>query len=121
MPQQYDQTTEHSARSNNENNNQQQANNTMAAPQQETVQKPEPNQTGIPDNLKASMEYMYGLSLKDVRVYYDSEKPATMGAYAYTEGLNIYIASGQEKYLAHELAHVMQQMNGEVKETVQLI
>ncbi|MGH1334679.1 MAG: DUF4157 domain-containing protein [Aureispira sp.] len=81
------------------------------------------NKTGIPDNLKASIEYMSQVSLSDVRVYYNSNKPAELAAkgkiqkdgqivqeaFAYTEGTNVYIAPGQEKHLAHELWHVVQQ------------
>lgn len=77
------------------------------------------NQTGIPDNLKASIEYMSGFSLDAVRVHYNSEKPATMGALAYTEGTEVYLAPGQEQYLGHELWHIVQQMKKEVKENVQ--
>ncbi|HEY9835791.1 MAG TPA: hypothetical protein V6D27_02770, partial [Vampirovibrionales bacterium] len=35
-----------------------------------------PNQTGLPDNLKAGVENLSGYSLDDVRVYYNSPKPA---------------------------------------------
>jgi hypothetical protein len=82
-------------------------------------QQQQPNQTGIPDNLKASMEYMSGVSLADVRVEYNSDKPEQMQAHAYTQGTKIYIAPGQEKHLAHELWHVVQQKGGRVKKTVQ--
>ncbi|MGH1337764.1 MAG: DUF4157 domain-containing protein [Aureispira sp.] len=100
-------------------NDVQQSNALGQTTSQENVQQPESNKTGIPDNLKAAMEYLYGISLQEVRVHYNSDKPIEMGAYAYAEGLNIYIAPGQEKYLAHELGHVVQQLKGEVKETVQ--
>lgn len=78
------------------------------------------NKTGIPDNLKASIEYMSGYSLDHVRVHYNSDKPALMEAHAYTDGHDIYLASGAEEYLAHELWHIVQQMRNEVQETVQL-
>lgn len=73
------------------------------------------NNTGIPDKLKAVIEHFSGFSLDKVKVHYNSEKPAEMGAHAYTEGFDVYIAPGQEKHLAHELWHVVQQMKGEVK------
>lgn len=73
------------------------------------------NNTGIPDKLKAVVEHISGFSLDEVRVHYNSEKPAELGAHAYTEGFDIYIAPGQEKHLAHELWHVVQQLKGEVK------
>jgi hypothetical protein len=75
------------------------------------------NKTGIPDRLKAAVEHFSGFSLDAVRVHYNSEKPALVEAYAYTEGLDIHIAPGQEKHLAHELQHVVQQMKGEAKAT----
>lgn len=75
------------------------------------------NNTGIPDRLKAVVEHFSGFSLDEVRVHYNSEKPAAVGALAYAEGLDIYIGPGQEQHLAHELWHVVQQMKGEVKET----
>lgn len=79
-----------------------------------------PNKTGIPDDLKASIEQLSGYSLDEVRVHYNSDKPALLEAHAYAEGNNIYVAPGQEKHLAHEVWHVVQQMGGKVKATVQL-
>lgn len=76
-----------------------------------------PNKTGIPDRLKAVIEHFSGLSLDEVRVHYNSEKPAAVDAHAYTEGLNIYIAPGQEKHLAHEVWHVVQQMRKKLPAT----
>lgn len=50
-------------------------------------------------------------------MHYNSPKPAEVGAHAYTEGLEVYIAPGQEEHLAHELWHVIQQLQGRVKAT----
>lgn len=72
------------------------------------------NKTGIPDRLKAVVEYFSGFSLDEVRVHYNSDKPALINAYAYAEGFNIYLGPGQEKHLAHEVWHVVQQMKGKV-------
>jgi hypothetical protein len=83
-------------------------------------QDKKPNNTGIPDDLKASIEKLSGYSLDDVKVHYNSDKPAELEAHAYAEGTDIYIAPGQEEHLAHELWHVVQQMGGNVQETVQL-
>jgi hypothetical protein len=47
--------------------------------------------------------------LDGVRVEYNSDKPAQLGAKAYTQGSRVYIAPGQEKHLGHELGHVIQQ------------
>lgn len=80
------------------------------------IQKKE-NNTGIPDNLKQNIEQRSGFSMDDVKVYYHSSKPAQLHALAYAQGTNVYIASGQEKHLAHELTHVIQQKQGIVKPT----
>ncbi len=82
-----------------------------------TTQKKE-YETAIPYHLKYNIEKISGISMNDVKVHYHSDKPAQLNALAYTQGTNIYIASGQEKYLKHELIHVVQQKQGIVKPTV---
>ncbi|MCL2036575.1 MAG: DUF4157 domain-containing protein, partial [Oscillospiraceae bacterium] len=76
-----------------------------------------PNNTGIPDQTKSKFESMTGMSLDDVRVNYNSDKPAQMQAHAYTQGNDIHIAPGQEQHLEHELGHVVQQKQGRVSPT----
>ena len=61
------------------------------------------NNTGLPNDLKAGIENLSGYALDDVRVHYNSDKPAQIGALAYAQGSDIYIASGQEQHLPHEL------------------
>jgi|GEM_PF-4963679 len=78
------------------------------------------NKTGLPDNLKAGIENLSGMAMDDVRVHYNSSKPAEVEALAYTQGTNIHIASGQEKHLPHEAWHVVQQKQGRVKPTIQM-
>ena len=51
----------------------------------------------------------------NVRVHYNSEKPGSLQALAYTQGRHVYIGPGQEKHLEHELGHVIQQKQGLVK------
>ncbi|MDE1206968.1 DUF4157 domain-containing protein [Tenacibaculum larymnensis] len=80
------------------------------------VQKKE-NNTGLPDNLKSGIETMSGYSMDDVNVHYNSDKPAQLNAHAYAQGTDIHIASGQEKHLAHEAWHVVQQKQGRVQPT----
>lgn len=80
------------------------------------VQK-KPNKTGLPDQLKAGMESVSGMSLDHVKVHYNSPKPAQVQAHAFAQGSDIHLASGQEKHLPHELGHVVQQMQGRVKPT----
>ena len=77
----------------------------------------EPNRTGLPDAMKARFERLSGLSLDDVRVHRNSDKPSEMGALAYAQGNEIYIGPRYEKHLEHELGHVVQQKYGLVKPT----
>lgn len=79
-----------------------------------------PNNTGLPDNLKTGVENLSGLSMDDVRVYYNSPKPATVQALAYTQGTDIHVAPGQEQHLPHETWHVVQQMQGRVQPTTEV-
>ncbi|MDY7003255.1 MAG: DNA/RNA non-specific endonuclease [Cyanobacteriota bacterium] len=92
-------------------------------PTTKPIQKQEdsiPNQTGLPDNLKAGVENLSGYSLDNVRVHYNSPKPPQLQALAYTQGTDIHVAPGQEKHLPHEAWHVVQQMQGRVKPTMQM-
>lgn len=79
-----------------------------------------PNRTGLPDNLKAGIENLSGYSMDDVKVHYNSGKPATLQAHAYAQGTDIHLAPGQEKQLPHEAWHVVQQKQGRVRPTKQL-
>lgn len=83
-------------------------------------QAAKPNLTGIPDTLKREAETASGLSFHDVRVHYNSPKPASFGALAYTQGSQIHLGRGQESCLRHELGHVMQQKQGRVRPTGKL-
>lgn len=83
-----------------------------------TVQRK--NETGMPDNLKAGVENLSGLAMDDVRVHYNSDKPATVQALAYTQGTDIHVAPGQEQHLPHEAWHVAQQMAGRVEPTTEI-
>src|SRR3989338_6306134 len=78
------------------------------------------NTTGMPDNLKSGIENLSGYSMSDVKVHYNSDKPAQLNAHAYAQGTQIHLASGQEKHLPHEAWHVVQQKQGRVKPTMQL-
>src|SRR3984893_13497487 len=79
-----------------------------------------PNRTGLPDRLKAGVEQLSGLAMDDVRVHYNSSKPATVQAHAYAQGTDIHVGPGQEQHLAHEAWHVVQQKQGRVKPTLQM-
>ena len=78
------------------------------------------NNTGMPDNLKAGIEHLSGMNMDDVRVHYNSAKPAQVKAHAYAQGSEIHLASGQEKHLPHEAWHVVQQKQGRVQPTTQV-
>ncbi|MCG8327872.1 MAG: DUF4157 domain-containing protein [Chitinophagales bacterium] len=83
------------------------------------LQKKE-NQTGLPDNLKTGIEQLSGYTMDDVKVHYNSSKPAQLNAHAYAQGTNIHVAPGQEKHVSHEAWHVVQQKQGRVKSTMQM-
>ncbi len=83
------------------------------------IQKKE-NKTGLPDHLKSGIENLSGHAMDDVKVHYNSSQPAQLNAHAYAQGNQIHIAPGQEKHLAHEAWHVVQQKQGRVKPTKQL-
>lgn len=62
----------------------------------------------MPDNLKTGIESLSRLFKDDVRVHYNSDKPATVQALAYTQGTYIHAAPVQERHLPHEAWHVAQ-------------
>ena len=94
---------------------------------QRTIQRAENNlkketqtiqrKSGLPDKLKNGLENMSGMNLSDVNVHYNSPKPASVGALAYAQNNDIFLGRGQEKHLAHEGWHVVQQKQGRVKPT----
>ena len=92
----------------------------MANNAAQRAEAPRTNNTGMPDNLKAGIESLSGFSMDDVRVHYNSSKPATVQALAYTQGTDIHVAPGQEKCLPHEAWHVAQQMAGRVSPTTNI-
>ena len=78
------------------------------------------NKTGLPDRLKQGIENLSGYDLSGVRVNYNSPKPAQVNALAYTQGQAIEVAPGQERHLPHEAWHAVQQMQGRVRETMEV-
>jgi hypothetical protein len=81
---------------------------------------PNPNNTGLPDNLKSGIESLSGLSMDGVKVHYNSDKPARLNALAYAQGTDIHVGPGQEQHLPHEAWHVVQQAQGRVQPTMQM-
>lgn len=92
----------------------------MANGAAQRAEAPRPNNTGMPDKLKSGIESLSGFSMDNVRVHYNSSKPATVQALAYTQGTDIHVAPGQEKHLPHEAWHVAQQMAGRVSPTTNI-
>lgn len=68
----------------------------------------------LPESVKAGVERISGIAMDDVNVHYNSPQPAQVLALAYTQGTDIHVAPGQERHLAHELWHVVQQKQGRV-------
>lgn len=89
----------------------------MFANKKKVIQKKEEPH---PDPRVASIEKESGISFADVKIHYASDKPKEFGALAYAYGNDVYLGSGQEKHLKHELGHVVQQRQGIVKPTMQL-
>lgn len=67
-----------------------------------------------------AIEQLTGESLAKARVYYDSSRPAEVGALAYAQGAEVHLAPGQEGLLLHEAWHLVQQRKGRVKPTERL-
>lgn len=55
-----------------------------------------PNNTGLPNQLKSGLESLSGMSMDHVKVRYHSDKPAQLQAHAYAQGRDIHLAPGQE-------------------------
>ncbi len=78
------------------------------------------NNTGLPNQLKAGIESLSGMSMDHVKVHTNSDKPAQLNAHAFAQGSDIHVAPGQEQHLPHEAWHVVQQAQGRVKPTKQM-
>ena len=74
---------------------------------------------GLPSGLKSGVEQLSGYAMDDVKVHYNSGKPAQLRAMAFAQGTDIHLGPGQEKHLAHEAWHVVQQKQGRVRPTTQ--
>lgn len=90
---------------------------------QSTLQAPlqrKEGRGGLPGPLKAGIESLSGMAMDDVKVHYNSSKPAQLQALAFAQGADIHLAPGQEKHLPHEAWHVVQQKQGRVTPTLTL-
>ncbi|MFK7796177.1 MAG: hypothetical protein AB8E82_01910 [Aureispira sp.] len=79
------------------------------------------NDTSIPDNMKAAMEYLSGISLDAVQVHYNSEKPAEKNLSIYSEGTDVYVAPNAENELGKELLTVMEYLQQQEETTPPLL
>jgi hypothetical protein len=76
----------------------------------------------LPDSVQRKLESVLSSDLSDVRVFI-TPKVAELGAVALARGSNVYFAPGQynptmprgQQILAHEVAHVVQQRQGRVR------
>ncbi|HWS72753.1 MAG TPA: DUF4157 domain-containing protein [Thermoanaerobaculia bacterium] len=76
----------------------------------------------LPPNVRQKMESFFGASFSDVRVHVGPQA-SQIGALAFTQGSHIHFAPGQynptsaqgQQILGHELAHVVQQRAGRVR------
>ncbi len=91
-----------------------------ADPERTAPPRRRPNRSGLPDDLKAGIESLSGVSMDGVNVHYNSPRPARVAALAYAQGRDIHIAPGQEAHLPHEAWHIVQQAQGRVRPTMQL-
>ena len=77
------------------------------------------NTTELSPQLKAGFSWKTGQRIgPDVPL--NSSKPKEIGAPAYAQGNDGYVRSNQEPYILREGSHVIQQLRGEVKPTMQL-
>ncbi|WP_229413333.1 eCIS core domain-containing protein [Massilia violaceinigra] len=76
---------------------------------------------GLPEQLQSGIERLSGQPMDDVRVHYNSNRPAQLHALAYAQGNDIHLAAGQERHLPHEAWHVVQQKQGRVRPSFQLM
>lgn len=74
----------------------------------------------LPGAIRSRAEALSGINLSGVRVHYDSQRPAVLGAQAFTRGSDIFLGGGQARHLAHEAWHVVQQRQGRVAPTAAL-
>jgi uncharacterized protein DUF4157 len=80
----------------------------------------------LPEAVRARMERALGADFSNVRIHQDA-RAESLGALAYTQGAEIHFAPGQyrpdsqqgQELLGHELAHVVQQVQGRVRATAQ--
>ena len=84
------------------------------------VQGSSPAGPGLPEAVRSGVEAISGISLGLVRVHYNSPEPARLNAAAFAHRGEVHLAPGQERYLAHEAWHLVQQAQGRVRPTARV-
>lgn len=64
-------------------------------------EKSKENCTGIPSQFKKRKEQSMGSPFDDVRVHYNSDRPAKLGSLAYTQGNQVEIGAGRKFVMPH--------------------
>ena len=83
--------------------------------QPEAREAPPTSARPLPTRLRSGIEQLSGLPMGDVRVHYGSSEPAKVDAVAFARGDSIHLAPSQDRLLAHEAWHVVQQRQGRVR------
>ncbi|MEM7151971.1 MAG: CFI-box-CTERM domain-containing protein [Myxococcota bacterium] len=73
----------------------------------------------LPIPLQQGIQRLSGVDVSDVQVHYGSGEPARRRTRAHAFGNEIHLGPGQERHLAHEAWHVVQQRQGRVRPTLQ--
>jgi hypothetical protein len=79
-----------------------------------------PSTDSLPDGLRTGIEALSGMDMSAIRVHRNSSRPKQLAAHAYAQGTDIHLGPGQDKHLPHEAWHVVQQMQGRVRPTLQM-
>lgn len=95
---------------------------TKALPPHVAARLTAPGGQPLPADVRQKMEAVFGQRFHDVRVVV-GPAPQAIGAVAFTQGSQIHFAQGKydprtpqgQKVIAHELAHVVQQRSGRVR------
>lgn len=73
--------------------------------------------TPLDDAMRARYEQRFGMSMEDVRIHRGSCEPSKYGADAFAFGSDIFLETGKENLLLHQMTHVAQQKKGLVRPT----
>lgn len=74
---------------------------------------------GVPldETMRMKYEQKFGLPMDDVRIHRNSDEPSKYDADAFAFGSDIFLKTGKEGLISHEMTHVAQQKKGMVRPT----